>query len=258
MQQQKSLVVTSLIKHVLLLFTLSCLSAISADVTSTNNTVKPLEAYPPYPHIEIVTNLGKIYLELDAIRAPLTTHNFLQYVESGHYNNIIFHRVIPGFVAQSGGYDQNFAERTTRTAIVNESGNGMSNLIGSVAMARTKNPHSARSQFYINLTDNQNLDPQPARWGYTVFGEVRSGMPLLQDISNKPTGAGGPFRKDVPIKAVIIESMRVMAATEEIPSDEPIQQSSNKVMEDAKSIAKKKAEDAKARIIKKPKVQEAF
>lgn len=195
--------------------------SVHAETPQPSQQVKPLSAYDAFPHIEVVTNHGKIYLELNALRAPLTTHNFLQYVESGHYNNTVFHRVIPEFVAQGGGHDEEFRALVTRDPIVNESGNGLSNLTGTIAMARVNAPHSAAAQFYINLVDNTKLDPRADRWGYAVFGEVLYGMPLLQEVASKPTAAGGDFSKDVPVEPFIVKSMRVMASDEEIPM-EPI------------------------------------
>jgi len=184
----------------------------------TNQKVK----YPPYPNVHLKTNLGDIYLVLDGMKAPITTTNFLDYVTAGHYDNTIFHRVIPGFVAQGGGYDTDFVQREYKEPIVNESGNGLSNLTGTIAMARVNEPHTATSQFYINLVDNTKLDPNPKRWGYAVFGEVQYGMNMLQKFSKQPTGAGGSFKKDVPIKALIIEEARLMKASETIPI-EPIE-----------------------------------
>jgi len=165
--------------------------------------------------------MGDIYFVLNGVRAPITVNNFLQYVESGHYDKTIFHRVIPDFMAQGGGHLEDYTELSTREDIVNESGNGLSNIKGTVAMARKNTPHSANSQFFVNLVDNQRLDPSPNRWGYTVFGEVQYGMNLLTKVSKMPRGAGGPFSTDVPIEPLIVESARIMGSDEEIPF-EPI------------------------------------
>ncbi len=157
--------------------------------------------------VRVYTNAGSFLIELDNARAPLTVQNFLEYVRAGHYNGTIFHRVISGFVAQGGGYDENFQERPTRAGIVNESGNGLSNRRGTVGIARTGEPHSANAQFYVNLADNAALDPQPSRWGYAVFGKIIEGMGVLDEIGVVATGAAGPFDKDVPVKAVVIEKI---------------------------------------------------
>jgi len=196
-------------------------SAAEKRAKQVEKLVKPSKAapknYSAYPNVELKTNMGEIIVQLNAVRAPISSKNFLQYVENGHYNGTIFHRVIPGFVAQGGGHMPNYSELVTRDPIFNESGNGLSNLTGTIAMARESNPHSATSQFYINLADNTRLDPRSDRWGYTVFGEVRYGMKILQKVASMPTGAGGSFEKDVPIKPLIINTARVMGPDELIP-----------------------------------------
>ena len=163
------------------------------------------QSIPLFPTISLQTNHGEIVLELDGKRAPITVANFVTYVRDGHYDGTIFHRVIPGFVAQGGGYTVEYDERPTRDPIPNESGNGLTNVQGSIAMARQGEPHTATSQFYINLGDNNALDPNPRRWGYTVFGQVVSGMEVLEKIAAIPTGSGGSFPSDVPQAPVIIE-----------------------------------------------------
>ncbi len=157
--------------------------------------------------VRVHTNAGSFLIELDSTRAPLTVANFLEYVRAGHYNGTIFHRVIGNFVAQGGGYDPQYVEKPTHSNVPNESGNGLSNRRGTVGIARTGDPHSANAQFYINLSDNAALDPQPSRWGYAVFGKVIEGMTIVDEIGAVATGPGGPFDKDVPIKPVIIERM---------------------------------------------------
>jgi len=157
------------------------------------------------PRVRVVTSQGSFVIELDAERAPLTVANFLEYVRAGHYNGTIFHRVIGSFVAQGGGYDQQYVEKPTRPGIPNESGNGLSNRRGSVGLARTADPHSGNAQFYLNIADNAALDPQPSRWGYAVFGHVVEGMNVVDDIGATATGEGGSFTKDVPIKPIVIE-----------------------------------------------------
>ncbi|MEM6640420.1 MAG: peptidylprolyl isomerase [Pseudomonadota bacterium] len=166
----------------------------------------------PFPTVEFKTTQGTFRVQLNGRRAPLTVKNFLRYVEGGHYNGTIFHRVIGDFMAQAGGYDNDLTEKPTRNPVVNESGNGLSNTRGTIAMARSGDPHSATAQFFINLVDNQRLDPSPRRWGYTVFGEVVSGMDVLDKIALIETGPRGMFRSDVPKTAVIIESAALVEA----------------------------------------------
>jgi cyclophilin family peptidyl-prolyl cis-trans isomerase len=168
------------------------------------------EPVPLFPKIALETNKGTIVVELDGNRAPITVANFVTYVRDGHYDGTIFHRVIPGFVAQGGGYDRDYEERPTRAPIPNESGNGLSNAEGTIAMARQNPPHTATSQFYINLGDNDALDPNPRRWGYTVFGQVVEGMDVLAAIAAVPTGGAGPFGSDVPQAPIIIEKARLL------------------------------------------------
>jgi len=169
------------------------------------------QSIPMYPTITLETNQGDIVLELDGKRAPITVANFVTYVRDGHYDGTIFHRVIPGFVAQAGGYKTDYEEKPTREPIPNESGNGLRNVQGSIAMARQGAPHTATSQFFINLGDNDALDPSPRRWGYTVFGQVVEGMEVLEKIAAIPTGSGGRFPSDVPQAPVIINKASMSA-----------------------------------------------
>jgi cyclophilin family peptidyl-prolyl cis-trans isomerase len=161
------------------------------------------------PRVRLKTNMGAIVLELDAQRAPLTVKNFLQYVRDKHYDGTLFHRVIPSFVIQGGGYNDKYVEKPTRDPIPNESGNGLSNRRGTVGLARTGDPHSGTSQFYINLAENVALDPQASRWGYTVFGRVVEGMEVAAKISEVPTGVAGQL-EDAPTKPVIIEKAEIV------------------------------------------------
>jgi cyclophilin family peptidyl-prolyl cis-trans isomerase len=158
------------------------------------------------------TTAGVFVVELDAARAPLSTANFVQYVRDGHYDGTIFHRVIGNFVVQGGGYTADGAEKPTRAAIPNESGNGQSNRRGTVAMARHDDPHSATSQFYVNLTDNLGLDPAPTRWGYAVIGRVDAGMDVIDKIASVATGSKAPFGDDVPIDPVIVTRASIVGA----------------------------------------------
>ncbi|HEU4602637.1 MAG TPA: peptidylprolyl isomerase [Steroidobacteraceae bacterium] len=159
------------------------------------------------PRVRVQTNLGAFVIELDPERAPLSVSNFLDYVRSGHYEGTIFHRVIANFVAQGGGYDEKFVEKPTHAAVPNESGNGLSNVRGTVGMARTAEPHSGTSQFYINLADNLSLDPKPSRWGYAVFGRIVEGMNVVDQIGAVATGQVGPFERDAPMKNVVIQKV---------------------------------------------------
>jgi len=165
------------------------------------------------PQVVLETSQGDITLELDAERAPKTVENFLAYVRDGHYNGTIFHRVIPDFMIQGGGFTSDFQQKPTRAPIQNEADNGLKNARGTVAMARTGNPHSATAQFFINTVDNGFLDhqaPNPRGWGYAVFGKVTAGMDVVDRIQRLPTGRGGPFQTDVPRETVTIKQARLL------------------------------------------------
>jgi len=172
-----------------------------------------------YPTVLVETSVGSFTVELFATRAPLTVANFLKYVDSGFYTGTIFHRVVANFVVQGGGYDTNYSMKPTEAQVVNESGNGLSNRRKYIAMARTSDPHSADSQFYVNLADNSPLDPRPTRWGYTVFGRVIDGMKVIDDIGYGATGAGPnpALGRDVPAKQVAILSAKRIATTPVTP-----------------------------------------
>jgi cyclophilin family peptidyl-prolyl cis-trans isomerase len=163
------------------------------------------------PRVRVVTNLGEFVIELDRGRAPLTVEAFLRNVTSGFYAGTVFHRVVPGFIAQAGGYTADLALKPTEGTVFNESGNGLSNLRGTLGFARSGEPHSGTSQFYINLADNLDLNPRPTRWGYTVFGKIVEGMDVADEIGHVPTGAGGEFDRNVPVMPIIIE--RIMQLT---------------------------------------------
>ncbi|GMV17687.1 MAG: peptidyl-prolyl cis-trans isomerase [Polyangiaceae bacterium] len=157
------------------------------------------------------TSFGSITLALDAERAPKSVANFLHYVDAGHYDGTIFHRVIDGFMAQGGGYTTDFERKPTVAPVENEADNGLKNQRGTVAMARTSDPHSATAQFFINVKDNTSLDHKgknDAGWGYTVFGQVVAGMDVVDRIKAVKTGAAGPFTKDAPLEAIVIKSAR--------------------------------------------------
>ncbi|WMS89259.1 peptidylprolyl isomerase [Pleionea litopenaei] len=161
--------------------------------------------------VTIHTNLGSITLELFADKAPKTVANFLQYAKSGHYDNTIFHRVIDGFMIQGGGFEPGMTQKPTNDVIENEANNGLSNETGTIAMARTMDPHSASSQFFINVKDNTFLDfksETPQGWGYCVFGKVTSGMEVVNQIKGVAVGNMGGHG-DVPKEDVVITSVDV-------------------------------------------------
>ncbi len=164
-----------------------------------------------HPQVTLHTTEGDIVIELDTNRAPYTVANFIRLAESGYFNDTIFHRVVRNFVIQGGGFDKKFEAKEDDTRVPNESGNGLSNRRGTIAMARTNDPHSANSQFFVNVRDNVMLDPQADRWGYAVFGKVTDGMEFVDVISSLPTGPGGPFDSEVPNLPIIIERVSVTA-----------------------------------------------
>jgi peptidyl-prolyl cis-trans isomerase A (cyclophilin A)/peptidyl-prolyl cis-trans isomerase B (cyclophilin B) len=171
------------------------------------------------PQVDVQTNVGVIRLELYPAKAPKTVENFLQYVRDGHYSGTIFHRVIDRFMIQGGGYDTNYRQKPTRSPVRNEAEHGvkagLKNETGTIAMARTSDPHSATAQFFINVSDNAFLDWGDSRGdgnGYAAFGKVVSGLDVVMKIAHTPTGAGGPFPRDVPRTPVVIESMTVVGA----------------------------------------------
>ena len=163
------------------------------------------------PKVRLATSEGDIVLELYPDKAPKTVANFLQYVEAKHYDGLVFHRVIDGFMIQGGGYDGKYSQRITRPPIQHEGHvilekGGPKNAVGTIAMARTSDPNSATSQFFINVGNNTRLDPTPGSPGYVAFGKVVSGMEVVNKIKAMPTGPGGPFPTDVPQTPVVIKS----------------------------------------------------
>lgn len=163
------------------------------------------------PVVLMSTSKGNIRVELDADKAPITTKNFLDYVSEGHYDGLIFHRVIPGFMIQGGGMDAQMQEKKNKAPIKNEAGNGLKNKLGSIAMARTNVVDSATSQFFINVKDNDFLNHRgssPAEFGYAVFGQVIEGMDVVQSIEKVRTGNQG-YHQDVPVDAVVINSIKL-------------------------------------------------
>lgn len=174
-----------------------------------------VSAFAADPQVEIKTNMGSIIVELNPDKAPKSVENFLQYVKDGHYKGTIFHRVIPNFMIQGGGFGADFMQKKTRAPIPIEANNGLRNDTGTIAMARTSDPNSATAQFFINHRNNDFLNhsaPTPQGWGYAVFGKVVKGMDVVNKIAAIPTGARGPFPSDVPSQQVIIEDARILSS----------------------------------------------
>jgi peptidyl-prolyl cis-trans isomerase B (cyclophilin B) len=162
--------------------------------------------------VKLTTSLGAIVIQLDNAKAPVSAANFAEYVKNGFYDGTIFHRVIPGFMAQGGGFDTSFNQKETKTPIKNEADNGLKNKRGTLAMARTNDPNSATAQFFINYKDNSFLDhtsPTPSGWGYAVFGEVVEGMDVVDAMAKEPTGNRGGHQ-DVPKTDIVIEKAEIV------------------------------------------------
>lgn len=190
-------------RYLLLTFTSLCLliSSVNAAVDITKKQVK------------LETSEGNIVLELDITRAPLSVLNFMKYVREGFYDGTIFHRVISNFMIQGGGFTPEMERKTPNAPIKNEADNGLKNLRGTIAMARTNDPHSATAQFFINVTDNTFLNHSSKTtrgWGYTVFGRVIKGMNVVDKIRNQRTGPNGPFPRDVPVKMILIHKATII------------------------------------------------
>jgi peptidyl-prolyl cis-trans isomerase A (cyclophilin A)/peptidyl-prolyl cis-trans isomerase B (cyclophilin B) len=170
------------------------------------------------PQVELKTSLGTVVIELYRDKAPLTVDNFLQYVKDRHYDGTLFHRVIPGFMIQGGGHAADFSEKPTRKPVRNEAANGVKNETGTIAMARTSDPHSATAQFFINVADNQSLDfryPTQEGYGYCVFGKVVKGMNVVERIAKVPTGPGPGGHRNVPVKPVLIDSVKLLTPAQQ-------------------------------------------
>ena len=192
---------------------LACTTLLCVAVTTTAQAAdkKPATANPM---VSITTSLGTIELELYPAKAPQTVKNFLQYVDKGFYNGTVFHRVIPGFMIQGGGFEPGMRLKPTGLPVNNEADNGLKNVIGTIAMVRTPNPHSATAQFFINTADNAALDhtgKNPQGWGYCVFGKVTQGLEVVKQIESVSTGQVGPFG-DVPQRDVIITRLERVKA----------------------------------------------
>lgn len=223
-------------------FTRRSLTRLATGLVAAATFGLALPAHAADPKVKFVTNVGEFTLELYPDKAPKTVENFLQYVKDGHYDGTVFHRVIENFMVQGGGFDTSYKQKETRASVIHEgrkaTAAGLKNVVGSVAMARTGDPHSATAQFFINVVDNAFLDPvlipdgdpvtfeyqgevhkdipranvinHPQLFGYTVFGKVIDGMDTVEKIRRTPTGAGGPFPSDVPQTPMVIESARVL------------------------------------------------
>ncbi|CDG22837.1 Peptidyl-prolyl cis-trans isomerase A [Xenorhabdus poinarii G6] len=177
-------------------------------VTACAISAITVPAWAAETHVKLVTSAGEIELELDSNKAPMTTKNFVEYVNEGFYNNTIFHRVIPGFMIQGGGFTKEMKQKPTRAPIKNEADNGLRNLRGTIAMARTADKDSATSQFFINVTDNAFLDHGQRDFGYAVFGKVVKGMDVVDKIAQAKTENVGPYQ-NVPVKPIVILSANI-------------------------------------------------
>ena len=190
----------------LLAVSVSACAAQKEPKAETAPAAQPTATTSSMPRVTLSTNMGDIVVELNPAKAPLSSANFIEYVQSGQYNGTIFHRVIDNFMIQGGGFDQNMQQKPTRAPIQNEANNGLKNTRGTIAMARTGDPHSASSQFFINVKDNAFLDhssPTPQGWGYTVFGQVVEGMDVVDKIKVVQTGNMGGHQ-NVPTQPIVI------------------------------------------------------
>lgn len=196
----------------LLLLFITC--AITSLFSYANTAKTPAEIAPDniFPQVKLTTSFGVIVVELDRIKAPITVNNFLTYVVSGEYDNTVFHRIIADFIVQGGGYDLQYNEKKNNGYIINESGNGLKNTIGTIAMAKENPPHSANRQFYFNIADNKNLDPG-RNWGYAVFGTIIEGQAVLDKIAQVPTDFNSDLNwPDVPIEQVVLQKAELLPA----------------------------------------------
>ena len=170
------------------------------------------------PQVELKTSMGTVVIELYPEKAPLTVDNFVQYVKDRHYDGTVFHRVIPGFMIQGGGFGPDFGEKPVRKPVRNEAANGLKNEMGTIAMARTPDPHSATAQFFINVANNEFLNfrfPTQEGYGYCVFGKVMKGMDVVARIVKVQTGPGPAGHRDVPVKPIVIESVKLLAPAQQ-------------------------------------------
>ena len=191
---------------------LAALMLFTIAATPLNAKEKPKMSKPT--QVKLETSLGAIVLELNSTKAPVSTANFLTYVKQGHYDGTIFHRVIPDFMAQGGGFTAALTQKPTNAPIKNEADNGLKNKRGTIAMARTNDPSSATAQFFINYADNAFLDyksPTPQGWGYAVFGEVVDGINVVDEMAKIPTGPGGQMPSDVPKTPIVIQKATIIS-----------------------------------------------
>jgi peptidyl-prolyl cis-trans isomerase B (cyclophilin B) len=191
--------------------TICTLFAVLFSIWGVNALAQDEEEMTQVDTVRIKTNKGDIVVKLDTEKAPITTENFIEYVKAGQYDGTIFHRVIPGFMIQGGGFDQDFNQKATRDPIKNEAANGLKNKRGTIAMARTSDPDSASAQWFINLKDNDFLNysaPTQQGYGYAVFGEVIEGMNVVDNISAVETG-NYQGHQDVPVEQLVIESITI-------------------------------------------------
>ncbi|MDP9088697.1 MAG: peptidylprolyl isomerase [Pseudomonadota bacterium] len=194
-------------KHLLVMLsflTAACLQpTFAAETPPAPKTIGKAAASTPSPQVQVVTSMGNFTIELNAERAPLTAANFLAYVDKGHYTNTLIHRAVANFVIQGGGFNVDYTPKPAPATVVNESGNGLSNVRGTVGLARSTEPHGGNAQFYVNINDNAALDPNQTRWGYAVFGRVIAGMDVVDRIGNVATGKH-EIMEETPLKPVVI------------------------------------------------------
>jgi peptidyl-prolyl cis-trans isomerase A (cyclophilin A) len=192
----------------LALLSVACLQPCFAADKAADPKPAAKPTAPAYaPQVQVFTSMGNFTIELNPERAPLTVANFLSYVDEGYYSNTLIHRAVANFVVQGGGFNVDYTPKGAPRKVPNESGNGLSNVRGSVGLARTSEPHGGNAQFYVNLNENAALDPNASRWGYAVFGRVVSGMDVVDRIGNVATGAHGVIKEETPLKPVIIQKI---------------------------------------------------
>jgi len=191
-----------------------CLHPSVAAEKAADPKLAPKPASAAYsPQVQVFTSMGNFTIELNAERAPLTVANILAYVDAGHYTNTLIHRAVANFVIQGGGFNTDYTPKPAALKVVNESGNGLSNVRGTVGLARTSDPHGGNAQFFVNLNDKAALDPNATRWGYAVFGRVIDGMDVVDRIGNVATGAHGAIKEETPLKPVVILKIERVAGT---------------------------------------------
>lgn len=197
----KNILITATFLFTLLLF--------NTPIHAKNLAIDPTNIFPK---VKLETSMGVIIVELDRVKAPITVDNFLTYVITGEYNNTVFHRIIENFIVQGGGYDVDFTQKKLNKDIINESGNGLKNEIGTIAMAKENRPHTANRQFFFNINDNTNLDPG-RRWGYAVFGAIVEGEEVLEAIAKVKTDYNEVIGwEDVPLEPVMLLKATLLPA----------------------------------------------